>query len=168
MAMNAYLKLKGQKQGEIKGNVKEKGREGSIMVVAFNHEVISPKDAASGLSTGKRMHKPIKITKVLDTASPLLLNALCHNENIPTWKLDFFTTQQPDRSLSTGAEWNHYSIELVNASIASYELIMPNNKVPELMKLDEYEVVSFVYEKITWTYVKGGITANDDWNAPVT
>ena len=34
--------------------------------------VISPRDAASGLPTGKRMHKPFVITKELDKASPML------------------------------------------------------------------------------------------------
>ncbi len=27
--------------------------------VAVEHEIVSPRDAASGLPTGKRMHKPI-------------------------------------------------------------------------------------------------------------
>jgi len=168
MALNAYLKLKGQKQGEIKGNVTQKTRENSIMVIAVSHAVSSPRDAASGMATGKRMHKPIIITKVLDTATPLLHNALCQNENIPTWKLDFYTTQQPDRTQSTGAEWNHYSIELVNASICSVDFRMANNKHPDLMKFDEYEEWAFVYEKITWTWIKGGVTALDNWNEPVT
>ncbi|HRI69004.1 MAG TPA: type VI secretion system tube protein Hcp, partial [Polyangium sp.] len=43
MALNAYLRLKGQKQGEIKGSVTQKGREGSIMVIAVSHEIISPR-----------------------------------------------------------------------------------------------------------------------------
>jgi type VI secretion system secreted protein Hcp len=33
MALNAYLKLRGQKQGEIKGSVTQKGREGKILVI---------------------------------------------------------------------------------------------------------------------------------------
>lgn len=34
--------------------------------------VVSPRDAASGLPTGKRQHKPMVITKELDKSSPLL------------------------------------------------------------------------------------------------
>lgn len=49
MALNAYLKLKGQKQGDIKGSVTQKGRENKIMVIAVSHEVVSPRDMASGL-----------------------------------------------------------------------------------------------------------------------
>jgi type VI secretion system secreted protein Hcp len=52
MALNAYLRLKGQKQGEIKGSVTQKGREGKILVIGAEHEVLSPRDASSGLATG--------------------------------------------------------------------------------------------------------------------
>jgi Type VI secretion system effector, Hcp len=34
--------------------------------------IVSPRDPASGLPTGKRMHKPITITKELDKSSPML------------------------------------------------------------------------------------------------
>ena len=72
MALNAYLSLKGQKQGQIKGSVTQKGREGKIMVIAYSHEIVSPRDTASELPTGKRMHKPLVITKELDKSTPLL------------------------------------------------------------------------------------------------
>ncbi len=39
MALNAYLKLKGQKQGEIKGSVIQKGRENKIQVIAVSQEM---------------------------------------------------------------------------------------------------------------------------------
>ena len=70
MALNAYLTLKGQKQGDIKGSTTQKGREGTIMVIAQSHEIVSPRDAASGLPTGKRQHKPMVITKEVDKSSP--------------------------------------------------------------------------------------------------
>jgi type VI secretion system secreted protein Hcp len=161
MALNAYLKLKGQKQGDIKGSVTQKGREGKIMVIAVSHEIISPRDAASGLPTGKRMHKPFVITKEIDKSSPLLYNALVNNENLTDWELQFW---QPS---ATGQEKQHYSIALTNANIASIEFRMANNKHPDLMKFAEYEEVAFTYQKITWTWNDGGITAMDDWESPV-
>lgn len=39
---------------------------------ALSHSIKSPRDAASGLATGKRMHKPMTITKQLDKSSPQL------------------------------------------------------------------------------------------------
>ena len=47
MALQAYLNLKGQRQGEIKGSVTQKGREGKIAVIAVSHEIISPRDPAA-------------------------------------------------------------------------------------------------------------------------
>src|SRR5262245_58318316 len=113
MALNAYLNLKGQKTGDIKGSVTQKGREGKIMVIAVSHEIVSPRDPASGLPTGKRMHKPMVITKELDKSTPLLYNVLVNNENITEWQLQFW---QPS---ATGAEKQHFTIKLTNANIAS-------------------------------------------------
>jgi hypothetical protein len=41
-------------------------------VINFEQEIVSPRDAASGLPTGKRQHKPFVITKELDKSSPVL------------------------------------------------------------------------------------------------
>ena len=45
---------------------------------------------------------------------------------------------------------------------------MPNNKDPALTRLETFEEVGFTYEQITWTWNDGGITYQDDWEAPVT
>ena len=47
------------------------------------HAVTSPRDAASGLPTGKRMHKPITITKTMDKSSPMLAKAAAAGTPIP-------------------------------------------------------------------------------------
>ncbi len=160
MTLNAYLKLKGQKQGDIKGSVTQKGREGKIAVIAVSHEIISPRDAASGLPTGKRMHKPFVITKEIDQSSPLLYNMLVTNENITNCELQFW------RPNPTGAEEQHYTVQLTNANIATIDFRMLNNKNPDLVRYAEYEEIAFTYQKISWTWVNGGITAADDWSAP--
>lgn len=152
-ALNAYLNLKGQKTGQIKGSVSKKGREGMIEIISLNHEVVSPRDAASGLPTGKRQHKPFVITKPLDKSSPLLNNMLVNNESIPEWKLDVYDSNSKSEKLM-------YTVKLTNASIASIRLVTDANG--ELR-----EEISFTYQKIEWTWVDGGITAMDDWESPV-
>ncbi len=159
MALNAYLKLKGQIQGNIKGSVTQAGREDSIMVIGFSHEVVSPRDAASGIATGKRQHLPLIITKEIDKSSPLLMNALVNNENITEFTLRFW---QPSRS---GKELQFFTIQLLNATISDIRQEMLNNKYPENMQHKEREHISFVYQNITWTYEDGGISASDDWLA---
>lgn len=166
MALNAYLHLKGQKQGDIRGSVVQKAREGKIMVIAVSHEIVSPRDPASGLPTGKRQHKPFVITKELDKSSPLLYNALTNNENITEWELQFWTPQL-HASTGTGAERQHYTIRLTNVNIASIDFRMLNNKNPDLVRYAEYEEIAFTYQTINWTWTDGGIFAQDDWDAKI-
>ncbi|MFO0615513.1 MAG: type VI secretion system tube protein TssD [Polyangiaceae bacterium] len=166
MALNAYLDLEALGVGKIEGSVTQKGREKKIMVIAVSHEIVSPRDPASGLPTGKRMHKPFVITKELDKSSPLLYKTLTGNHNIKTWKLEFWTPQIKAVS-GQGTEVQHFTVELVNANIASIQFRMLNNKNPDLMKYAEFEEIAFTYQKITWTWKDGGITADDDWESPV-
>ena len=129
MALNAYLILKGQKQGEIHGSVTQKGRENSILVHAFNHEVVSPRDAASGLPTeSKRQHMPITIIKEIDKSSPLLWSALVNNENLTQWELRFWNPQTA-ATAGTSTEVQIYTIKLTNANISSIREFMAENEI---------------------------------------
>jgi type VI secretion system secreted protein Hcp len=162
MSLPLYIaKIEGETQGAIKGGVTQKGRQDWIECHAYHHEVVSPRDTASGLPTGKRQHKPLVITKSLDKSSPLLMNALVNNENLKTVEFRFF------RPSATGAEQHYYTIELVNANIAEIHPYVLNVKDPALTKFPDMEHVSFTYQKIIWTFVDGGITAEDDWESPV-
>ncbi len=153
-ALNAYLKLKGQKQGEIKGSVTQKGREGAIAVIAVSHSIVSPRDPQSGLPTGKRMHKPFVITKELDRSSPQLYQMLATNENIPELELSVFA--EKDKLAKTPL----YTVKLTNANIASIDLVTPATGASTT-------VVTLTYQKIEWTWSAEGIMAADDWEAPV-
>lgn len=161
MALNAYLRLVGQKTGAIRGSVTQKGREGKIMVIAVDHELSSPRDPSSGLPTGKLRHKPIRITKELDRSSPLLYQLLTTNENLTEWELQFWKPMVT--ATGTATEVQHYTMKLMNANIADIEFHMLNNKNPDLMKYAEFEEISFTYQSIDWTWTDGGITAHADW-----
>jgi len=162
MALTAYLTLKGQKQGNIGGSVTIKGRENSILVHAFNHEILSPRDPASGLPTGKRQHQALSILKEIDKSSPQLWSALVNNENLPTFQLAFY-----GMAAAPGVEKLLYTIALTNASISSITESMLDNELPANASLPLREQVTFTYQKIQWTWAEGGITAMDDWASPV-
>jgi type VI secretion system secreted protein Hcp len=161
MALNAYLRLSGETQGDILGSVTQKGREDSIMIIGVTHEVSSPRDAASGLPTGKRQHKPMTVVKEIDKATPLIYYSLVNNENIPQWECQFW------RPSATGQEQQFYTVKLMNASVSNIRFEMLNNKYPENMQHREREHVSFCYQKIEWVWVDGGISAEDDWESPM-
>ena len=161
MAHNFYITITGQKQGAIKGDVTLKGHEGAILGLALSHEIISPRDPQSGLPTGRRMHKPMKITTPWGAATPKLLNALYNNETLTSVHMSFF------RPTATGAEAQFMTIDLTNASVSDFVSIVPNGSDPSLAKVQEYNEISLTYQKITTTFTVGGITATDNWEAQV-
>ncbi len=163
MALNAYLSLTGQKQGQIKGSVTQKGREGKIMVIAAEHEVLSPRDATNGQATGKRQHKPFVITKEIDQSSPRLYTALVTNETLTDWELQFCAAKSSGTAAgaASGVEIMRYTVRLTNASICDIRFRMLNNKDPELVRYAEFEEVAFTYQKIEWTWVPTALSASD-------
>lgn len=159
MALESYLILKGARQGLIQGDVKKRGHENEISIIGVSHDIVSPRDPASGLPTGKRMHKPLIITKELDRSSPMLHQAMSTNEIISEFTLKFFGVREPDP-----AEKNIYTIKLENASIAAIHFEKSNIRKPENTNLLEFEIVSFVYESIEWTWNEGNILSKDEWS----
>jgi len=157
MALNAYLKLVASRQGHVLGSVIQKGREGTIMVVAVSQTIISPRHPVSGKPTGKRMHKPLVITKEVDRSSPILYTILCSNENIRSVEIDFY---KPDR---TGIERKCFKVQLTNANISGMRFWVPNTRNPRSAQFPEREEIAFTYQKISWTWLEGGISAEDDW-----
>jgi type VI secretion system secreted protein Hcp len=134
---------KGQKTGQFHGG---DGSQTLIDFSGFTEGVVSPRDPASGLPTGKRQHKPITITKEIDASSPLLYNACVTNENLSEVVINLY---------SPGGSTPTTTVKLTNASCADLE------------HDGQTEKVSFTFQKIEWTYINGGITASDDWEAPV-
>jgi type VI secretion system secreted protein Hcp len=141
----ATLTIEGQRQGTIADQTSP------IRPVAYSHGIVSPRDAASGLATGRRQHKPLVIVKELDKASPLLMKAMVTDENLKSVVLTY--TIGPTT----------YRVRLTNASIADIQQDSQSTLVPR-------ETISFTYQKIEWTYMSTdgtNITAMDDWEAPV-
>lgn len=166
MASKSFISLKGQKQGDIKGGITNKGKEGMIGVFSFSHDISSPRDPSSGLATGKRMHKPFIFTKEIDKASPLLMNVLTTNENLTEVNIHIYT-QSPNPGVNIDSEVEVYKIKLTNASISDIQTSMHNILDPQEMKFPVLETISLTYQKIEWTWVNGGVTASDDWEARV-
>ena len=151
-ADSASLSVKGAKQGDIKGSNAIKGREGTMECVEVGLEVATPRDAASGLASGKRQYKPLRCVKRVDRASPLLFTALVTNEVLPSVGLQVWGTGKEGQSVAT------YSIALKSANIASLRQFFDAKGV--LM-----EEVTFSFATITLTWLDGGITAEDSLRA---
>lgn len=152
-ALNSYLKIKGEKQGEIKGGVVRKGLENWLPIVGIHHEVVAPRDAASGLATGRRQHKPLTLTMELGKSSAQLYTAMFTDEVMAEMELAVFA---PGDKLS---KTPLYMVKLSKAAIVDIRMVTPEGGQTALE-------VDFTYQKIVWTFADG-VTAQDDWETPV-
>lgn len=160
MALPAYLTLTGERQGTIIGSCKQKGRENTILVEAVDHDVSIPRDTQTGLATGKRVHHPLTILKLVDRSSPLLYMALTSGEHMKTVELKWYQINEK------GQEENYFTTSLEDAIIVSVKAFKKNCQDPALSHLGDMEEVSFTYRKIIWRAMKDGVESEDDWSTP--
>ena len=116
-----------------------------IPLSTLSHEIVSPRDPSSGLPTGRSQHKPLSVTMQWGPTTPKFISALVSNENLTSVLIGL---------LRNGTKVA--TIKLTNANVSHF--VQTNQDVQ----------FDFTYQKITWTWVDGGITALDDWSAPTT
>jgi len=143
---------------QLPGEETHKDRFKFSQVLAFNHEVVSPRDAASGQATGMRQHMPFRVVIPHGSNTPLLFKAIANNEIIPKVEFQFF------RQTQVGTEVLYMKYELENVIVSSVRPWLPNVKEAAVANFGTQVEVSFVYQKITWTFINGGVTATDSWN----
>jgi type VI secretion system secreted protein Hcp len=160
MPMPAHLTLTGTSQGQIEGSCEMQGREGTILVEAMTHEVTIPNDPQTGLATGKRIHRPLTITKVYDKSSPKLYQALCTGEHLKEVTIKWY------RISAQGQEEHYFTHKLEDAIIVSIKPWMPNCLDPKTQSFTHMEDLFFTYKKIKWTWEIDGIESEDSWAVP--
>src|SRR5688572_21101762 len=75
------LKVNGKAvQGE--STQRSLGRENTIECLRYEQEAVTTREAGTAMATGRRSYKPLSIRKRIDKSSPLLMKALCRNEEI--------------------------------------------------------------------------------------
>jgi type VI secretion system secreted protein Hcp len=136
-AVNAYMTVKGAKQGPIKGDA----MSDSIKLISV------VRDTPTGMSTGRRMHSTITIVREVDAASPKFATALSTNESLS----EVVITLEG----ATGGAKTAQKIVLTNATILS------------IRKAGRNEQITLDYQAIQVTWSDGGKTATDDWEAPI-
>jgi type VI secretion system secreted protein Hcp len=150
-----YVTVTGLKQGKFRGEIPRKGYENKIAALNFEYGVAAKPDAATGLPTGKRQHRPVRIMKAWGAASPQLFNALVMNESLSSVVIDFVVVNP-----TTGAEVLDHTITLTNAVAVSDQYQMENVNG----QYTQVEWVDFTFQKITMTDAKSQSMAMDDWS----
>jgi type VI secretion system secreted protein Hcp len=154
MAYQFYLTVKGQKQGEFKG---EGRRKGKIEVRGFEHTITSPRDTATGQASGKRQHSPLKIYKEWGPATVQFFEALVTNENLTSVHLEAY------RPNPAGKEEVYFTITLTDATVSSLHEVLDNALHGSVNDTHELEVIEFTYRKIEVTNKVSNTSAVDDW-----
>lgn len=157
MAIPAYMWLTDAQGNEISGSVSVSGREGSIEVLEFDHNVYVPTDSDTGELTGTRKHGAVRLTKAFDASSPYLFQACCNGTKYQKAVILWYKIDE------TGAEKEYYKHELEGVKLNSYAPQMANVKEPSFERIPHTEHIALRYEKITHTYLDGNISASDSW-----
>ena len=133
-AVDAYMTF-GTGKGETK-----------VHVTSVSQQIAAPRDMSTGMASGKRMHKPITITKEVDRASPMLMRTMQSNGVLPQVTIEF----------AGGA----------GTGKAAQKIVLTNAMVSSIKTTGATETLTLTYEQIEVTYAGGGKTAMDDWESP--
>lgn len=156
------VSIEGTKQGVFKGSAGARGlTAGKIEGVAFHYAVKSPRDAASGMASGKRMHSPVVFTKTVDASSPQLFQALATNEVLKSVVFEFHAAE------GRGPEAAPiYTVRLVNATVSEWKQYAGDAREGGRVTSTDgstLEDVSLHFQKIEIEHKAGKTMAVDDW-----
>ncbi len=154
MPIPAYMWIN---EGEIEGGCTVAGREKSVEVLEFHHEVRIPTDRDTGQLTGTRKHEAFQIVKAYDKSSPLIYKAVCEGLTWEKVKLDWYKIDDE------GSEVLYFTHLLEQVKVCSIKPLMHNVKAKEYERFVHMEEVSLRYGKITWEYPEGGFMHSDSW-----
>lgn len=157
-ALNGYLSIKGQLQGDILGSVTQKGREGQIAVYGFTHMYNTLPDIKTCLVGDIRSHSPLTIIKEFDRSTTGLMRAWIDREPLTV-------TFRLWRPSAAGGEEQYFTITLEEAMISGIQQESFNNKDASLVSFPTMERISFTYEKITESWNPLADTVTDIWTA---
>jgi type VI secretion system secreted protein Hcp len=141
-----YVAVTGQVQGPFRGEIVQKNFEGKFSALKFRYGVGSPRDAATGMATGRVQQKPVIISKAWGAASSQLYQALLTNENLALVTIDFVT---PD---GNGLMVLTHRIRLTNARVVdisqSTESLDPARPIAATAAQIQLEEVSLTFQRI--------------------
>jgi len=156
MAMATYMTVKGKNQGEIQGDCAQQGRENAILCYYLDHGVALPTDIHTGLPTGQRIHRPLKVTTHMGKHTPKIFQACCSGEVVDV-EINMFQINEK------GMEEKYFNIKLKDAIIVETREWYPETFVELNKSYRHMQDILFSYETIIWTYVIDGIEAQDSW-----
>jgi type VI secretion system secreted protein Hcp len=156
--ISLFLKANGTDiEGET--SVLSQGRDKSIEVLSFEDGVETAREKGSGMATGRRTYKPIKITCRIGKQTPLIAKALRANETIDA----VFKFYRPHPE-GTGEQQHYYTIELAKGRVSDIRRVSQDTLDPARSERPPTEEIGFVFHTITHTHEVDGKTDTDEWS----
>ncbi len=162
MAYEFYVSIEGTQQGKFRGESIREHFKDKIPGLRFAYEVKSPRDAATGMASGKRQHSFVTMTKQWGAATPQLFQACITNEVLTSVLFEFV------HITIHGHEEVHHTVKLTNASIAGIRQHVGDvDAAGSIGQIEpsELETVSFAFQTIEIENKIGKTAASDSWQA---
>jgi type VI secretion system secreted protein Hcp len=153
-AQEIFCTVKGAKQGKFQDG----SGKFQIPVLFLTEEITVPTDPATGLPTGRRVHKPLTIVKELDGASIQFFQAAVTNETLSSVSCTFYRAFRNGTGANGGRPY--FKIDLTNAAIVDYK--DAGDGVNGESQGDQRERISLTYQRIELTDLDTNMTAGDD------
>jgi type VI secretion system Hcp family effector len=106
----------------------------------------------SGMTSGRRSHKPLVILKQLDLSSPLIIDALVRNKTLAKSELIVMGIVKKDPQ-----KVDKFKVSLEHVRVIDVSTTAGNDG------LEIVETVKLSYDKITYEDIPGKKIAMDDW-----
>jgi len=152
-----YVKVKGKKTGDFKGDSMRAGHVGAIEGIKFAYQMTTPVDVATGMPTGRRQYSAITFTKPWSPASPEFIQSWSTNEPLTNVTFEFITVGLD------GKEVPYQTITLTNATVSAIKRHMGVSMGTEPPDPRELEDISFSFQTIEVYDAAAKTTATDSW-----
>ncbi len=134
-------------------------RANTLEVLSLEQNVSRAFDRATLLATGRRVYAPIRFTKRLDRATPLLRKALINNEVIE----GNFRWFRPSPA-ADGSTQHFMTLSFTQGRITKCVLRLPDTLGADTATLPALEEIEMTAGTWTWTWVPGSIEFQDTVN----
>lgn len=140
MATDVYLQIDG-----IKGESADSAHLGWIELFSAHMGVTQPRSStastAGGHTAERCEHRSISISKLVDIASPILMQVCSMGKTIPKAKLEFM------RADSDGHPVKYYEVELENVMISSMDQVVNGGGLLQ-------DDIGLRFSKVKWKYTQ--------------
>jgi type VI secretion system secreted protein Hcp len=158
MALTAYLKVEGEKSGEIKGSCEQGGdKKDATIIYSVDFNVSIPRDSLTGQPTGQRVYSPYCVVVPFDKGQPKYFQLLTTGEKVKKATIDHY------RIKKDGGEEKYYTTTLEDALVVSIDHIKHNVQDKDTKEFEDYSKICFTFGKITNTFHDGNVETSDEW-----